>query len=44
MPRGQSAPLGYIQYHRAMLASAKTNGIGPNVHIQALSELGTGGE
>jgi hypothetical protein len=33
-----------IAYHRAVLASAKANGVGFAVNTQALRELGTNGE
>ena len=32
-----------IAYHRAVIASAKANGIGFACNVQALIELGTGG-
>jgi hypothetical protein len=33
-----------ITFHRAVVASAKANGVGFAVNMQALRELGTGGE
>ena len=34
---------GDIAYHRAVMASAKANGVGFACNVQALVELGTGG-
>jgi hypothetical protein len=33
-----------IAFHRAVMASAKANGVGFSVNMQALRELGTNGE